>query len=385
MQTHSDLGASGAERWMNCSGSVALIRQMGDGPDSDEPEYRSQGTAAHAFLAECLENNLDSYMVVGHKHENGVVCTPEMANAIQVFLDIAVPLMQPRPGRSVGLPYIEHPMAHPEFHQKFFGTVDFAIVGTEGRSVLDVLDFKYGEGVLVEANHNPQAMYYAYGILLMHPEIDHVRIRIVQPRITWNTDPVFEISSQELRAWAESTLRPAMEKADRNEGGLLPGDWCRFCPAKLVCPVLTHLFGAAATGDVDELRKFGHDELDRNYPLIGAVKHYINALEAEQFRRLQTGEVFTNSKLVHKRANRVFKEGAAVVFKSKFGDEAFEPASLKSPAEMEKLNAAAKTLVHEYAYTPESGLTVAPRDDKRVEVKVQPLSEMFPTTTEIVQ
>ncbi len=35
---HSPLGASAAERWMNCAGSVTLIKQL-DLEDTDEPEY----------------------------------------------------------------------------------------------------------------------------------------------------------------------------------------------------------------------------------------------------------------------------------------------------------------------------------------------------------
>src|SRR5580765_4761035 len=58
---HSPLGASGAERWMNCPGSVSLLKLVSPGVESDEPEYRTHGTAAHQLLAHCLTEKLDAW------------------------------------------------------------------------------------------------------------------------------------------------------------------------------------------------------------------------------------------------------------------------------------------------------------------------------------
>lgn len=369
---HSDLGASGAERWMNCVGSTRLIRAL-KMDETDEPEYRQAGTAAHEALAKCMTESLDAWEVVGETF-NGVEVDDVMADAIQEFINIARPLAQ-----SARKTYIEFPMAHPDFHEKFFGTVDFgAQHGIAGRK-LTVLDFKYGEGIPVEVEGNPQPRYYAFGILLLHPEIEEVELGIVQPRIPWHPDGIHRtdtMTADELRAWATDELRPAMEAADGG-GPLLPGDWCRFCPAKLICPVLTHLFEAAAKADPKEIVTFDDAAIDRNYPLIDGVKHYIRALEAETFNRLNSGHVLDNAKLVKKKANRVWKPEANALFTSRFGDKAMTTPELKSPAEMEKINPDAKELVHEFAYTPDSGLTVALRSDRRAEVKVKSLAETF--------
>ena len=119
----------------------------------------------------------------------------------------------------------------------------------------------------------------------------------------------------------------------------------------------------------------------RQYPLLEAVKHYIRALEGDAFRRLNLGAEITGLKLVHKKANRVWSTGAEAKLKAALGEDVFTMPELKSPAEVEKLGVAAKPLVKELAYTPDSGLTVAFADDTRVAVKVKTASERFPGET----
>lgn len=370
MTKHSLLGASSAERWMNCEGSVALIKALKIDLDSSNPEYRIDGTKAHGLLQQCLTDGVDAWELADE---------PEMGTAVQVFIGIARPLQA-----VASVVYIEEHMAHPDFHPDFYGTVDFAAVGAvEEPDTLVVLDFKYGEGIMVEVEWNPQIMYYAYGILRNHPEVRRVRMAIVQPRMPWHHAGVvrwFELDAQTVIQWAEGTLRPAMVRTE-TEHGLQPGDWCRFCPAKLVCPALTALFGAAATADARELIEWDDAAVGRNYPLLEAVEHYIRALKGDAFRRLNLGATIAEIKLVHKKANRVWNGGAAAKLRAAFGDDAFTKPELKSPREIEALGATAKALVPELAYTPESSLTVALADDNRVGVKVQTAAQRFPGET----
>jgi hypothetical protein len=160
------------------------------------------------------------------------------------------------------------------------------------------------------------------------------------------------------------------------------GSWCRFCPAKLVCPLMVDLFGAASTADPKKVIQLTDESLGRSYQYTAAVKHYLKALEEETFRRLNVGGVVPGTKLVLKKANRVFKAGAAEVFKKAYPVLAFTEPELKSPAEMEKIGPAAKKLVNEYAYTPQSGLTVALDTDKRVAVKVESTTQIFGAAVE---
>ena len=378
---HSPLGASGAERWMNCAGSVALIKQLAL-PESDEVDYRDEGTAAHDLAAECLQTGVDAWEFAGTKREKGIEATPEMVENVQEYVDFCRAFMTDREGRQVGKTFIERRVHQPEFHKDFYGTVDFAALAFEeevGGIVLDVNDFKYGIGVVVEVEWNPQTMYYAYGILIDHPEVVKVRMRICQPRAFHPDGSVreFEIDADTLRRWATGTLRPAMVRTE-TETDFDAGSWCRFCPAKLVCPVLTSLFKAACTADPKKVVEEDNAALGRAYQYIAPVKSYLKALEDEAFRRRSLGQDVPGTKLVHKKANRVFKPGAIEVLTEQLGPEAVLSApTAKSPAQIEALGAKEKALVREWAYTPESGLTLALDSDKRAEVIVRTGTDTF--------
>lgn len=384
---HSPLGASSAERWMNCPGSVALIKHL-DLPQSDEPDYRQEGTAAHAALEECMRNDMDAWEVMGQEF-NGVKIDADMANAIQVFIDTV------REQQTKGTQtFIEFGIDAPDFHPQFYGTLDCGVLDNPN-ATLYINDYKHGEGIMVDVEENPQIMYYAYGLLRHNPLVERVVLRIIQPRGFHHDGPVrmWETTAHHINEWAETVLRPAM-LATELDNDLDAGPWCRFCPAKLVCPLMKGLFGAAMTADPREVVTFSDELLDKSYPYTAAIKHYLRAMEEQAMIRLQGGSTFTNFKLVNKKANRVFKAGAvslqlgegeamreypgvAEMFAAQFGDKAFAPAELRSPAEMEKISPLAKKLVHEFGYTPQTGLTVALTDDNRVAVKVQTTQDIY--------
>ena len=114
-----------------------------------------------------------------------------------------------------------------------FGTGDCIIVSDDR---IHIVDFKYGTGVLVEAEDNPQMKLYALGALEIYDSLYDIRIvsmTIFQPRrdnvSTW-TIPVGE-----LRDWAENVLKPKAKMAYDGEGEYLPGEWCTFCRAAVRC------------------------------------------------------------------------------------------------------------------------------------------------------
>lgn len=377
MTKHSRLGASGAERWMACPGSyrlLALLRELGlEVDESDEPDYQKQGTAMHLAAAHCLENSLEAWELVGEEF-NGIWMTSELLDPVQTYLNYCRTLH--------GVPYIEYAISSP-VHPLFFGTLDFAAVNP---GLIHVVDLKGGEGIYVEVEDNPQAKYYAFGIIdgierssgfELASDIE-VRIAIVQPR--WH-DPedrvrVWKTTVGEIKAWVHGVLVPAMLAVEYDET-LDAGEHCRFCPAKLVCPLLTSLFGAAANANASAIPNMNNEMLGRNYELSAAVKFYIKALEAEAYRRAMLAQDVPGAKLVPKRSNRVFKDGAFALAEKKFGkDKVYNPPEAKSPAQLEKLPGAGDW-VKEFTYSPDTGLTLALASDKRVGVKVSSAVDAF--------
>lgn len=400
-RAHSDLGGSGVERWENCPGSVALLKRlrealldMGIPLDSDEPDYRREGTAMHEAAEHCLTKGLDTWEIVGHTFNETEIDGP-MSNAIQVYLDRCRQDMDKATAFGV-----EARISSP-IHPEFYGTTDFwAFLVHDGivpprpmnevfgdNYELVVRDLKGGEGIIVEPDDNPQLKYYAFGIIdgwerrasvELHPDLK-VRLSICQPRAFHHTGQVtreWVTTVGEIKAWVKAILVPAM-LATEYDHGLKAGEWCRFCPAKLICPLLVGLARAAAVHDPKEIVSYSDENIGRSYQHVQAIKFYLKALEEEAFTRLNRGRTMDGFvKLVPKKANRVYSVGASVI-KDKFGDDAMTKPEVKSPAELEKVSPAAAEWVKEHAYMPQTGLTVALWSDKRPGVRVKSAAETF--------
>ena len=367
MATHSLTGASGAHRWMRCPGSVALAKRFRfERRDSKES---AEGTAAHEALATVLRNpEMEPWELAGMTFGEFTV-DDDMLDAVKTGVDVCRSLITP----AVQV-LLETNISHRAI-EGFRGTVDF---GTVTDSLLNVVDYKHGAGVVVECERNPQMMYYAYGILLKHPSVKHVTLRIVQPRAYHDDGPVrrWKTTAKEIHTWAETELIPAMERT-RREVSFDAGPHCRFCPAKLVCPMLRSLFEAACTTDARDIPQMDSATLGECYRLTAPVRMICKAIDDEVTHRLHQGETVPGTKLVKRRADRTWKDGAFDFFLTKIGSDACEPVKLKSPAQMEKVNSEAKKLVKAWAYTPDAGYTVADADDKRAAITIPKTAERF--------
>lgn len=357
---------------MNCAGSVTLLQHLNLAL-SDEPDYQIEGVAGHEAAAYALTHDLDAWELVGETF-NGLVMTPALADPIQIYLDYCRSLIEP------GMPvYVEYGISSP-VHPKFYGTTDFA---TYKPHLIHVVDLKMGEGVMVDVEDNPQAKYYAFGLIdgveralnYTFDPLAVVRLAIVQPRGYLEPVRTYELTVKELKDWVHGVLVPAM-LATEYDDSLTPGEWCRFCPAKLVCPLLTSVFQAAALANPKHIPDTSDVVLDLSGSLAAAAKHYIKALELEIFNRAMRGVMFEHHKLVPKKANRILKEGAVGLAKARWGDEIMTPPEVKSPAQLDLLPGG-KEWTRQWAYTPDTGLTIAPISDSRMAVIVTPPEDRF--------
>lgn len=366
---------------MECPGSVALLKHLEIDDESDEPDYRREGTAMHEAAAYCLDNNCDTWEILGRTF-NDTVMERDMLNAIQVYLDYVRPIAD-----CADEVWVEKSLARPKVHPQMYGSLDFGArlrATTEcfdGKPVVVVVDLKGGEGIVVEPDENPQEMYYAFMLIDEHPEWPDdmaAMLAIVQPRAFHHAGPIraWWTTVGHIRRWTKDVLVPAMV-ATQFDNTLDAGPHCRFCPAKLVCPLLTSLARAAATHDPAQVVRLTDESLGESYRLAAAVKFYLKALEEETFKRLSHGKTVPHTKLVPKKANRVWNGDAIPKAKELFGAEAMTEPQVKSPAELEKLGPAAKEFVKEYAHMPNTGLTVALATDSRVAVVVPPVEKAF--------
>lgn len=387
---HSPKGASSAERWMNCPGSGVILKTL-DLPVTDEPDYRKDGIAAHEAAAYCLTNQVDTWEVMGMSFHDTLV-DQEIADAVQTYLDYVRQFVTPSATVFIEKMVGDDPALRP--HPQFYGTADFVAYDTD---VLTVADYKHGMGVVVEADDNVQMMYYAYGVLQGRRARGHnvrsdriVRLTIVQPRAFHMDGPIreWETTAGEILEWGDNVLIPAMDRADIDTT-LTPGKWCRFCPAKLFCPALDVIFRGLLTVNASEIQSFGQQRMGQLYDLVEANGMIVKAIKDEVFRRNSIGNTVPGTKLVLKKANRVFAEvttdpndaektiPVVELLEAKLGKAIYSKPELKSPAQVAELGPIAKKLVASVAYMPQTGLTVALASDPKPAVKVEKVQDTF--------
>lgn len=223
---HALLSASGAHRWLNCTPSARL--------ESDEPESTSaaaeQGTAAHALAEHKLRRALKQRSkrpVSAWIDDEMETLTDDYVAFVQEHVSIA--------RETCGDPQvlIEQRLDFSHIVPGSFGTGDCVIIA---EPTLQIIDLKYGQGVLVEAERNPQLMLYALGALHTFGDlydIERVAVTIYQPR-RGNVD-TWEIPVTELEHWAEAEVKPKAELAAAGQGEFCPGSWCQFCKIAPTC------------------------------------------------------------------------------------------------------------------------------------------------------
>lgn len=229
---HALLSASGAHRWLHCTGSPLLEK---DFPDSTSV-YAQEGTLAHelcelklmAYTGEITKRKLTSMKNRLMKSE---LWQPEMDSSSETYLDYI---------KDITMSYTVKPVILTEKRVDFsryvpegFGTADCLILAGD---TLHVVDYKHGKGVVVDADHNPQMMLYALGAmseLSLLYRFNFVHMTIVQPRVSNISE--FTMTAEELIEWGETVVKPKAEAAISGNGEFEAGDWCRFCRAKQQC------------------------------------------------------------------------------------------------------------------------------------------------------
>lgn len=222
---HAVLSASGSNRWLHCHPSARLEEPIEEKPSV----YAAEGTEAHSVAEKKLRNWIE-----GHPRRKVKAATGEMDEATNFYKDYVLEVYNKEKKKSdIADLFIEVQVDLTPWIPEGFGTSDAVIVSNH---TLHVIDFKYGEGVKVNAPHNPQLTIYAAGVMALYDclyDFEKVQLHIVQPRrdhiSTW------ELTTQELADWMENVVKPAAIEAWNGEGEQQAGDWCKFCRAKGNC------------------------------------------------------------------------------------------------------------------------------------------------------
>jgi hypothetical protein len=358
---HSNIvGGSTAKRVINCPGSVALVQKMPPKPSS---KYADEGTLLHNVMAELIMSEEPPDYYLGTRYEDQIL-TPELVEEKIWPALRALDIIDPEQKMEIEA---ETRVGFGDLLPNVFGSTD--LIGRLGNRAV-VLDWKFGDGVMVEVEENPQLMFYA-AAAMRTPEaqwafegVTEIEMVIVQPPEIrrWVTTP-------ERIAKFELELVQAVKQAEKPDAKLAVGDHCRWCAAKPICPKMT--------GAVDRALKVQLDNLDA--PKISVylknadmLEDWIKDLRALALQMLESGAKLPEYKLVAKRAIRSWSdEEKAKVALFAYGlteSEVMETAVV-SPAKAEKALKKRKLgLPEDLVVAISSGNTLASVDDPRPEV-----------------
>jgi hypothetical protein len=234
---HSKIGASSAERWMNCPQSP----RMGSGRKRTPTEWSAEGTVAHHVAEASLKKGVSpEFFLFDVIEQDGfeVQVHEEMLAAVQVYIDtiqadmaeMDTPVLRIEQGF-----HLEH------IHHELYGTNDACLFESMFGDVLRVYDYKHGAGKAVEVADNPQLKIYALGALYECPDVAEVELVIVQPRAFHKDGPVrrWRVTVDELKMWAHGPLTEAILATEDPKAPFNPNnDWCGWCPGIDACPAL---------------------------------------------------------------------------------------------------------------------------------------------------
>lgn len=350
------VGGSTAKRVINCPGSVALCATMPEKPSS---KYADEGTLLHNIISEVLEGNKAPVDFLGTKY-NDITFTKELLeDKLFPALDL---LDEVDPNREMEYA-VETRVGFGDFLPDVFGSTD--LLGRIGTRAI-VLDWKFGDGVAVEAEENAQLMFYAAAAMRtdavkwVFDGATEIECIIVQPPSIkrWVT------TKDRIMAF-ENELKTAVKLAQQPNAPLQHGDHCRWCAAKPVCPKMTGAVDRALKAKIDELDVVHIGGYLKNAELL---EQWITDLRGLAHQVLESGKEVPGWKLVAKRATRqwIDEDEAAKSLAQDMSQDELYTKKLISPAQAEKvLKKAKKELPKDLVVAVSSGSTLAPVDDPR--------------------
>nr|DAD79253.1 MAG TPA: PD-(D/E)XK nuclease superfamily protein [Myoviridae sp. ctRPH1] len=360
VRTHALLSASSAHRWLACPASAVAAEAY----PNEQTEFTREGTLAHEVAEVVAREQL--------RPETGrdgfaPEVTQEMLDCAAGYRDY----IQEQTKSDSAAVLLEQRVDFSPWVPDGFGTCDCIILQDD---TMTVIDYKYGQGVPVSAEGNPQLRLYALGALNDYGiavDVQKVEMHIYQPRI--NNVSADTITAAELLEWAEKTVKPIAQKAAKGKGGYSAGPHCRFCPHAGRCRELTKT--CTEFVETHDLRVAvpvlaPHEVADvlRMLPLISLWAKRVNA---QALDTLLGGGTIPGYKVVEgKQGNRQWLDElkvAEALHAAGYKPEDITETKLLSPAAMDKAigKKRAAELLDALIYRTSGVPTIVPETDKR--------------------
>ncbi len=372
MIKHAILSASGAHRWMNCTPSARLELEFDDKSGSAAAE----GTAAH----ELCEHKLRRALKKRSKKPVSPFDSDEMDSYTDGYVEFILEIIeQAKQSCNDPLVLIEQRLDFTKYVPDGFGTGDSLIIAD---GTLHIIDFKYGQGVLVNAEDNPQMKLYALGALELFDgiyDVNTVAMTIYQPRR--ENVSTFTVFKESLYQWAEEILKPIAEMAFAGDGQYCPGEWCQFCRAAVKCRARAESKMKLAAFEFALPPLLSDEEIAVILSSIGDLTNWANEIMAYATdMAVNHGKHWPGYKVVEGRSNRKYADEETVAETAKeAGYRDIFKQSLITITEMEKLMGKPKfnEILGSLVIKPTGKPTLVPISDKRPEINTSTAKNDF--------
>lgn len=360
MGKHALLSASSSHRWLHCPPSARVCESYEDKGSN----YAAEGTDAHTLC----EHKLKTLLGIPSKDPTGDLTyySQEMEDCADGYAAYILELVETaKKTCSDPLVLIEQRLDFSRYVEGGFGTGDCVIIAD---GVLHICDFKYGAGILVTSENNPQMKLYALGALEIFDgiyDIDSVSMTIYQPRRdNISTHTVFKES---LYQWAEEILKPAAELAYAGEGNFLSGEWCQFCKAKHECRARAEQNMELARFDFKLPPLLSDEEVEIILSKVDDLVSWASDIKEYALQAAVSGKQWDGWKLVEGRANRKYiSEQVVAEVVSAAGYHPYEQKVLGLTAMTSLLGKKRfEEILGSYIEKPQGKPTLVPESDKR--------------------
>ena len=357
---HAVLSASSSSRWLACPPSAQECAKVKDVPS----EFAMQGTDAHTLceykvLSALGRDAADPTKGLTFFDEEMDDCANEYAEFVMEQVAAAKAVCKDP------LVLIEQRLDFSKWVPGGFGTGDCVIVADD---TLNVIDFKYGLGVLVDAEKNSQMMCYALGALQLFDgiyDIHNVSMTIFQPRR--DNVSTCTMSKDELLHWAEKVLKAIAELAAKGEGEYKAGDHCRFCKIKATCRKRAEYNLELARYDFAVPSTLQDEEIEVVLAKADELVNWAGDVKDYALQQALSGKTWNGWKLVEGRSNRRYvNEEAVAAAVENAGFDPFEKKLLGITAMTKQLGKKRfEELLSNLVEKPQGKPVLVPESDKR--------------------
>lgn len=393
-----DLNPSSADRWTTCTASPKFIFDNWDKLPPKDTTFSQEGTTAHEVAAAMLEDRLPKET---DKYLCPVPVTAEMRRHAWEYWEYCMELID---STNYGN-FVEQKFPLWYMSERN-ARVDMAIFQESG---LHIVDYKYGEGVVISPENNLQGAIYARSFIENETQIEYPRpdwpitIHIFQPRTrgeepahkwetTWKeikdiTNRVFHTAKMILAPDIESRVDLVFAPSEKA---------CRWCPAKSFCTERSK----SLIQDVEALNPLRTVD---NKPMLptsgvltetqlaaivrhgGDIKKWIDDAQAFALQLMRSGGKIPGFKLVTSRGGNRFWSDPIKVAKYLLEDtilrkdEIYTEPKLVGPAAVEKLIGKGQfpKRVYNLISKPPGQAIIVPEDDPRENALIDGASEFI--------